>query len=532
MLSIALLVAALGPQVPADPAPGPDPLVASRSAALDRERAALEAVAAGLERAGKAAEAAEVRGLIEPERPEDGPDLFTPLPEYTTATTANDGHAPALPPTVVEARDEAAEALMALARRAAAASPGRFSLADACLRDVLERRPDDPEARRLLGFVPFEGGWATPVAAEQLRKGSVLHEVYGWVPADWVEHLDSGELPGIVVNGRPRNWLPAAEADALRADFSRRAWEISTVHFEVRTNAPLSEAIAFGRRLEEFHDLFFALMGDVIGADRLPLALRFADLGAVPAKPPRKHQVWFFAEKSEYVDYLKPFLGAEVEGDLGRYLPDTRIGRRSYFYRDLGGSISAFETLYHEVSHQLLFESVGLNRYKRNVGNYWVWEGLGTYFETVEPRPDGRLAHGGRVGPRVALCRALALEGDHLVPTARLTSLDHADYYDTAIALREPRELLGADGIARANLHYNESMAFCIFLMQAASAEYRDEFFTYVRAGIDGRLNNKDRRLFDYLGVEPSAIDRDFAAFLRDDRGDAEATATPRAPGG
>ena len=58
-------------------------------------------------------------------------------------------------------------------------------------------------------------------------------------------------------------------------------------------------------------------------------------------------------------------------------------------------------TLYHEVSHQLLFETAGPNAYTKNVGNYWVFEGLGTYFETVSPQPDGSLEVGGLVGRRI-----------------------------------------------------------------------------------------------------------------------------------
>ena len=84
---------------------------------------------------------------------------------------------------------------------------------------------------------------------------------FGWVAGDWVPHLARGELPA---PGGGNRWLPTAEADALRRSWSP-PWQIRTEHFEVRTNLPLSEAISFGRRLEDFHQLFFALMADVIG---------------------------------------------------------------------------------------------------------------------------------------------------------------------------------------------------------------------------------------------------------------------------
>src|SRR5438270_774288 len=59
----------------------------------------------------------------------------------------------------------------------AAAKAGRFALADECLRAVIARRPDHPEARRLLGHVPYEGGWATPHAVKKRQGGWVSHPV-------------------------------------------------------------------------------------------------------------------------------------------------------------------------------------------------------------------------------------------------------------------------------------------------------------------------------------------------------------------
>ena len=54
---------------------------------------------------------------------------------------------------------------------------------------VIDRQPDHAEARRLLGFLPREGGWATPYAADMLARGKVSDPTYGWVPGDWVPHL-------------------------------------------------------------------------------------------------------------------------------------------------------------------------------------------------------------------------------------------------------------------------------------------------------------------------------------------------------
>ena len=98
----------------------------------------------------------------------------------------------------------------------------------------------------------------TPFAVRQIKEGNVNHPTFGWVAADWVPHLDRGELPAPSSRGQKKpRWLPAAEADQLHEDWNSR-WRICTEHFEIQTNVPLAEAISFGRRLEAFHDLFMA----------------------------------------------------------------------------------------------------------------------------------------------------------------------------------------------------------------------------------------------------------------------------------
>src|SRR5206468_255101 len=96
----------------------------------------------------------------------------------------------------------------------------------------------------------------------------------------------------------------------------------------------------------------------------------------------------------------------------------------AYFFRDRVGQIPEAATLYHEVSHQLLFETAGRNAYTKNVGNYWVFEGLGTYFETVSPQPDGSLEVGGLVGPRIEEAIKSLVERGRSTPLAEFVELD------------------------------------------------------------------------------------------------------------
>ena len=250
----------------------------------------------------------------------------------------------------------------------------------------------------MLGYVPHEGGWARPYAIKQFKGGYINHPTFGWVKSDWIPHLARGELPSPPSRDNQVQWMPTEEADRLRADWNP-PWRIPTEHFEIHTNLPLAEAIGFGRRLEAFHDLFMSILADVLG-ENLPLVRRFHDPALVGEPASKPHIVYYFASKQQFADHLTPNYGDRIKDSLGFYDPPKsgRSGRApAYFFHDPGGQLPVEANLYHEVSHQLLFETAGRNAYTSNVGNYWVFEGLGTYFETVAAA-TGRLAGSRRAG--------------------------------------------------------------------------------------------------------------------------------------
>ena len=144
----------------------------------------------------------------------------------------------------------------------------------------------------------------------------------------------------------------------------------------------------------------------------------------------------------------------------------------AYFFRDQGGQLPVTATLYHEVSHQLLFETAGPNAYTKNAGNYWVFEGLGTYFETVTPRSDGTLAFGELTGPRMAAARQLLAAG-RFVPLDQFLQLD--------------QNAFNRDDHIQEN--YQQAMALTVFLMQWDGAAYREAFLDYVRDAYRGRIS-------------------------------------------
>jgi hypothetical protein len=384
-----------------------------------------------------------------------------------------------------------------------AAAAHRYAVADRSLRGVLDRDPNHAEARRLIGFVPYKGGWATPHAADLMERGFVLHPKYDWVAADWVPHLDRGELPGeMTAGGKPREWLPAADADSLRNRFAR-GWQIKTApHFEIQTDVPLAEAVAFGRRLEGLHEVFFSQFADVIGRD-LPLARRYANPKQKPVATAKKFQVAYFAEKGEYVEYFKTHFFQDESISLGYYMPPKqargfpKAKPCSYFYRDETNPIEAHATLYHEASHQLLFETARDSKIDEARPNYWIWEGLGTYFETVTPQPDGSILVGGLVGPRIDSARTLLRE-DKFLPIKEFVAMDKSAF---------GREEGGA--VYR---NYAQAMALAVFLLHGQDGRFREGFLDYVA---DAYRASRPKALTIRLGVSYETLDAEFRSYLK-----------------
>lgn len=480
-------------QVPA-PSSGTDSaraLEVEARAIVTHEAEALGSLAVRLAKRGESQGAAETRKQI-PVADEGGATRLAILPEVVPPSPAPPAAEASWREEIEAIRKPAGEEFFGLAKKAMAAAPPHLARAAFALREAVARLPDDPEVRRLLGYIPHDGGWARPFAVERLKAGNVLHPTYGWVPEDWVPHLELGELPAPAVRGRSTTWLPAAQADRMRSNW-RNPWQINTEHFEIRADVPLAEAIKFGRRLEAFHDLFFTLMADVIG-DELPLAKRFKTPGLAPDASYRPHTVIFYADRDEYHERMRPVAGDRVGAEsLGYYDPKGKGNRRpAYFFRDAGGQLPVEATLYHEVSHQLLFESAGPNSYLANTGDYWVFEGLGTYFETTTPTGDGAIEVGGLVGPRLE---------------EAVNALDARKFLPLADFLRQDQAAFNRGD--RIYVNYQQAMALAVFLMQADRGAYREPFLDYVRDAYRGRIKRgSGRSLEDRLGIPVGEIQR------------------------
>jgi hypothetical protein len=213
--------------------------------------------------------------------------------------------------------------------------------------------------------------------------------------------------------------------------------------------------------------------------------------------------VSYYATREEYVEAVRPVQGLGVEESLGIYIPAGRgAGRKhAYFFRDQGGQLDVTATLFHEVSHQLLFESgvAAAADYRKNVGNYWVFEGLGTYFETLTFEPDGSVRIGGLSGPRLAEARRTLGERGNIVPLAAFVRYDMDSF--------------NGDDIFQ---HYQQAAALAVYLMNGRAGAYREPFLDYVRDACQGRLRRTTgRSLEDRLGKSYSELEAELRQYLR-----------------
>ena len=296
-------------------------------------RPKLKALADRLERRP---EAEADRSSPESSRPRaDGPSRFVPLPEVVPARPKARRRRTLASGLEVDRGDptEAAKALFALADRGrtgrpklrAALRPGRRVPPGGARPPARPRR--GPPAARLR---PARRGLGHPVRRPaDSAKVTSMHPTYGWVDGDLGPPPRAGRASRPGRRGQKQvRWLPAAEADALHGDWEKPG-RSTTEHFRIQTNVPLSEAIAFGRQLE---DVPRAVLRAAGRRDRRPTGCRWPSGSRTRRRSasgePSPHVVYYFATKDEYVDYLAADPGAGHRSRAsGSTSPRSRAGR-------------------------------------------------------------------------------------------------------------------------------------------------------------------------------------------------------------
>lgn len=369
-----------------------------------------------------------------------------------------------------------------------ALNQGHYSLAFELIREVAFHDPDHQSARGMLGRTLHEGEWLTPFEKLMRTKRYVDHPQYGWLPDKYVPRYEAGER---FFNGR---WITADKEAVLRSDF-QYGWEIETEHFEVKTNVSLETGVDISRKLEEFQQFFVREFTPFFNTPQQMQQL--FDLGSRRNGNGRRFRIHYLRTRDEFISLLKP-RQSNIELANGLYMPDDRI---AYFYYDKRAD--ALETLYHEVTHQLLGESSTKSFAVATDADFWVIEGLPCYMESFNVRDDQYpIGHPRHI--RIHWARRKVVEEDFFVPMRQFTALGQREFQSPATADLLHAYYSQATGMAHFFLHYQDGL-------------YRDAFVQYLSNIYNPveRIRNNRPTLEELTGVRFETLDQQYAAYLK-----------------
>lgn len=414
-----------------------------------------------------------------PEAPATGSLLFVASDQYTVMGLGPNQHR--------EPRVLYAKALFDLAKQAAEA--GQLSLAFQWATEAVRENPDHADARRVLGYEKRDDKWLTPYGARMAEAGKEWHPTFGWLAAADVPRYEAGErLIG-------KRWVSADE-DAARHREMKNGWQVHTDHFLVTTNHSLEAAAELAARLERLHQVWRQLFAGFYLTENEVRRLFAGE--RQPRKQVRPFRVYYHKDRSQYVDALRR-RQPRIAETLGIYFDD--VGEAHFFAADVATAGPAVvestggppvATLYHEAVHQLFQETKPAAKRIGELANFWVIEGVATYFETLREHDDPVAGLYFTVGEsdagRLPAARERLKDGFY-IPLAELTRLGKSD-------LQRHAEI--------AKL-YSQSAGLSAFLMDGEHGRYREALVRYLGAVYTGR--DDERSLSDAVGESFSELD-------------------------
>jgi hypothetical protein len=322
----------------------------------------------------------ELAQLWQPERPATGSLVFVAPDEYggqaeVTIPTEPSDETQLWLDEFTKLRNAQADQLFALAQEAAEA--GQLSLALAWATEAVRQNPDHAAARRVLGYELYEGQWLTPYGVRMAKSGRQWKDRFGWVRPDELARYEAGER---LVDGR---WISTEEVSSRRRGM-QDGWQIRTDHFLVTTNDRLEAAVALASRLERLHQVWRQLFAGFHLSEREVRQLLAG--GREPRQRHKPFRVFYHRDKDDYVAALVA-RQPRIAETLGIYFD---ADREAHFFAPSGLSLKVEEgddqdagTLYHEAVHQLFQETRPAARHVGDRANFWIVEGIATYFETL-----------------------------------------------------------------------------------------------------------------------------------------------------
>lgn len=376
-------------------------------------------------------------------------------------------------------RQKLAHELYLLSRRSLRDEPA-FSWQ--LIREAAWYDSDHEQARRLLGFERLDDEWLSPFAASQRKKNLVWSDRFGWLPTTHIERYENGER---YFRGR---WYSSERAEALRSDF-RNAWVVETDHYRVKTTVSLQKGVELALLLEEFNAWF---RGSFPTFFNTPEQLRRAFAGTRKRRDP--YVVHFYRTKQDYVDRLKA-KNPQIAITNGIYMPDERV---AHFFNDEAADIRS--TLFHEATHQILFEMYPDARRIAENEHFWIIEGFACYMESFRSTPNG-ISIGNPNYVRFDAANYRLVKDNYYLPLAQFAAMGKRPFQTH----REIRKNYSqASGLTHFFLHYEDGL-------------YRDALIKHVAALYRPvRPGTRVAGLEQLIGVPTERLDAQYREYIRD----------------
>jgi hypothetical protein len=383
-------------------------------------------------------------------------------------------------------QEKYASDLYILCRKALRA--GYPSYAFQILEEVVRQNPDHAIARKILGFKLRGKEWVTPFANEQMEKGNVWDETFGWLPKDHLAKYKAGKR---WCNGR---WMSAEQEAEICRDF-RHAWQVRTDHYLVRTNYSLERGVEIAKKLEQFHDFFMQTFAAFFSTpDQMTKLFQTAGSTSTLQSRSRPYRVDYFRTRDEYVQRLIKKV-PQIRITNGLYFTGDRV---AYFYYD--PQMPNEDTLFHEATHQLFYENDRKDRAVAMDANFWIVEGIACYMESYHVE-KGQSIVGDPKHARILAARHRVVVDNYYVPLERFAEMG-------MVAFQSSHEI---------TKNYSQAAGLAHFFMLYEGGRYRDALTEHLseiyRAGPRQRF--AVRSLAELTKVPFSVLDQQYEEYMR-----------------
>jgi len=349
---------------------------------------------------------------------------------------------------------------------------GLFTRAYDLINQVVAADPDHKRARDVLGYAwdSSSKSWITKWEAEMRKKHFLTEE--GWVKKEDKAKWDKG------LREYQSKWVTKEEEERIRKRNNYNPFSVETEHFRVETNLGRQQAFLFALDLEDFYREFFRFyLGyyDQTEGEKLFFA---------PAKLKKKHKVMVFPSREDYLTFVKSEKGNHELLVRSAGFFSSQDARSFFYWSD--DRESTFNTLYHEVTHQLLAETKEWG--SPSSGRMWVVEGIATYMETWL-KDHGKWYPGAKVQiPEMQGIMGF-LKQDPEWTIGQYISIEHEAFH------KEPAR----------GFNYAMGAALCHFFLHGQDEIYREPFIRFLKAFYEGKTSGDG--VLGFLDVEGAESD-------------------------